>query len=292
MAGALKKGMLCVAFAAAVGGLAGCDNKPAQPKVNFDGLPVVSQHVKAQASQAALLEMRTEGEAKMLKTHQVTQKEYDEDKKDGDSRIALMRSEFVGADQAAFDAYFRSELKQRGFPGPGDKMPGEAAAPALSASAQAQAGTMQPAVKMLLANSNHVIGPGGTEKPLAGTTTREAIFPGGPQENVTRIDAGALQPGQKYFFEGKLFVDGTMKSGVTLNVAGKVVLNGTAPQNTTINVVQPTKSVGGKDVLLYNDPDPAIRINGGVAPNVTLHTNGGKTVFGTPLQPAPKAPGR
>jgi hypothetical protein len=130
MAGALKKGMLCLAFGAAVASMAGCDNakKPApaatKTAVTFQGLPDATPHLKSAASQAALLQIDEAVQDRLLKDKKITQAEHDESVKNDDYHIRILRGQYTSKPEASvFDAYFKSELKQRGFPVP-DKVPG------------------------------------------------------------------------------------------------------------------------------------------------------------------------
>ncbi|TAL30248.1 MAG: hypothetical protein EPN97_12550 [Alphaproteobacteria bacterium] len=106
-----------------------------------------------------------------------------------------------------------------------------------------------PLIGAMLQDGYQPIGPGSPDAALGGVTTREAIFPGGPVQNSTRIASSALKSGEKYAFEGKLIIDGDLPPNVTLHIAnGKLVLNGSAGAGSVIKVQQPSDVVGGQTV--------------------------------------------
>jgi hypothetical protein len=126
-----KKGMLCLAFAAVLGG---CAQKPSSgpavkgdPDIDYEQ-PVSTMsadmiHLRNMALQAETYQTRTEFYAKQLKAGKIKQDEFDQAKKDDDLRIAGLRSEFVGKPSLPFfDGIFHHELQKHGFPIP-EKMP-------------------------------------------------------------------------------------------------------------------------------------------------------------------------
>ena len=153
------------------------------------------------------------------------------------------------------------------------------------------------------------IGPNADKSELKGDVTETTIVPGGPQQNDVRLDASNLKEGESYSAEGKLTINGNIPKNVTLSVDdGKLVVNGNIGDGSNIEVNEPivshteddpgycygyntlsgdyewhydffkTKTV--IDGLKYNDPDPAVQVNGSCGENVKISSNGEIVVKG------------
>jgi hypothetical protein len=122
----LKKGLLCLAFAGAIGGLTGCGQKKQADfpwDISPDKLNQQQQHVRSTAIEAEIYQARTEQFKRALKKNLVTQAEYDEGIKYDDMQIAQRRQEFVGTiDEPFWDGFFRNEMKKQGWT-PRETMP-------------------------------------------------------------------------------------------------------------------------------------------------------------------------
>lgn len=292
--GFLRQGALILTFAAACAGLTGCDGAPPfkflgsgdkqEQKINTTDMTPAQRTVWRQAAEAALYQKRNADLKIELDAGHIKKDVYEQGVKEDDDRIIQRRQQYVGTPTVTyFDALFKAELKQMGVAAPA-KMPEapKVAAPATAPEAvktpepaktepvkapepQAQnvkPGSQQilealaPLIGAMLSDGYTPIGPGSPDAALGGVTTREAIFPGGPVQNSTRIKASALKSGEKYAFYGKLTIDGDLPPKVTLNVInGKLVLNGNAGAGSVIKVQQPSDIVGGQTVSSGTHPE-------------------------------------
>jgi hypothetical protein len=147
------------------------------------------------------------------------------------------------------------------------------------------------------------IGPNADKSELKGDVTETTIFPGGPKQSDIRLDASNLKEGEAYSTSGKLTINGNIPKNVMLSVNdGKLVVNGNIGAGSNIDVNEPIvshtendpgydygyNSFSGKfewhydfsktktvvDGLKYNDPDPAVQVNGSCGENVKINSNG------------------
>jgi hypothetical protein len=144
---------------------------------------------------------------------------------------------------------------------------------------------------------------------LKGDLKERRIFPGGPEQDDVILNASNLKENETYNAEGKLTVNGNIPKNVTLQIEdGKLVVNGNIGAGSTINVDQPVAShteddpgydysynmMSGKyewhydmlktktviDGLRYNDPEPAVQVNGSCGASVSISSNGEIVVKG------------
>ena len=126
--GFLRKGALCLAFAAvARGGLTGCKPKPPGQNIDYDqpieGMTQPQLHLRHMALDAELFQVRTEHYAKQLKSKKITQAEFDEVVATDNFEIARLRQNYVGTPGLPyFDGFFNHALTKGGFTPPA-KMP-------------------------------------------------------------------------------------------------------------------------------------------------------------------------
>jgi hypothetical protein len=278
----IKKGALILAFAAACGGMAGCDRKPAAapaaPQATTQTADTVkveptAEELQAKAERearrmgrdAADYQIRTEELKKELAAGNITQQDFDKGVKEDDDMIAARRQFYIGKPNLQdFDAAFAEDVTKAGYQVPANLAGGAATqsttAPAPEPEKQPKSQeilkALAPVIDAMLNDNSKIIGPEASEAALGGQTAREQIFPGGPVQNSTRISASALKSGEKYFFNGKLTIDGNLPPNVTLNIRdGKLVLNGNAGAGDVINVTQPTVVVGATTVTGGTHPE-------------------------------------
>jgi hypothetical protein len=122
--------MLCLAFAAVLGGTAGCNRQPTvatDPEIDYDqpatNFTPEQRLLRTDALQAANYEKRTAYYSKLLDAKKIKPEEFAAEKKNDDLYIATLRAPYAGQlNQLYFDGFFHHELKKGGFPIP-DKMP-------------------------------------------------------------------------------------------------------------------------------------------------------------------------
>lgn len=157
------------------------------------------------------------------------------------------------------------------------------------------------------------LGPDAKTPELQGITTTAYVFTGGPAQDMTVIEASALEAGKSYKAEGGLVINGDVPDRVSLTlINGELTINGDVGAGCFLKVSQPlamhieggmgytyeygpsitrpgdfsfhgglrNKSETVIDGLRYDDPDPAIRITGRVGADTRYDTPGRVVVNG------------
>jgi hypothetical protein len=339
------KGMLCLAFAAA---LTGCGPKSETPA--NDAQAAATQTKKVDFSRtdpgAAMWKITEDAEGaaqahfnaykadRNYRAGKISQEDFEKIAKPAAELVANTRAQYVGtAFLNTYDISFTNGLRTRDQidrirnpqdyekPQTGLRLDAAGAQELIADLIKIAAGQMAEDIKV--AANTQALGPAAQDPALQGISTRQSIFPGGPLQFLTVLDASALKPGGIYSYTGKLTINGDLPENVTLNVDGKLVVNGNVSSGDKLSVKQPENTRTEKqdcwnwaygpsmskpgdqtyhyglrndactrvvpDGLKYkNDPDPAIYIAGTAANNAGLYTNGGKiTVEGGRVAPAP-----
>jgi hypothetical protein len=159
-----------------------------------------------------------------------------------------------------------------------------------------------------------VIGPAAQDPALRGYVTQSQIFPGGPVQNVTRLQGNALLPQHSYRATGRVIVLGDIPPDVNLLVTdGKLHVKGSVHPGARVEADAPVVTrtefysdpfytagfgtgfghhrsfypYGGfgygyparhahtvVEGLRYNDPSPVLIIDGTVADTAQIFSNG------------------
>lgn len=337
------KGMLCLAFAAA---LTGCGPKSETPandatvaaaqaqKAPKMDMATASWKITQDTENAATLHFNAYKADVHFRAGKINQGDFEKIAKPAAENVAKIRAQYVGTNYLnAYDVAFTNALRMRDKvdrmtnpqdyekPQTGLRLDAAGAQELIADLIKIAAGQM--AQDISAAANTQALGPASQDPALQGLTTRQSIFPGGPLQNLTVLEASALKPGGIYSFTGKLTINGDLPENVTLNVDGKLVVNGNVASGDKLSVKQPENTRTEKydcwnwaygpslsqpnnnayhygsrddacvrtipDGLKYkNDPDPAIHIAGTAANNAGLYTNGGKiAVDGGRVAPAP-----
>lgn len=255
------KGMLCLAFAAA---LTGCGPKSETPA--YDAVAAATQAQKGEtpridmATASWKITLDTESAATMhfnalkaerdFRAGKIGQEDFEKIAKPAAENVAKIRAQYVRSDYLnAYDVAFTNALRMRDKvdrmsnpqdyekPQTGLRLDAAGAQELIADLIKIAAGQM--AEDINAAANTQALGPASQDPALQGITTRQSIFPGGPLQNLTVLDGSALKPGGIYSFTGKLTINGDLPENVILNVDGKLVVNGNVASGDKLSVKQP-----------------------------------------------------
>jgi hypothetical protein len=337
-----KKGMLCLAFAAA---LTGCGPKAPDQTAQTQPTEVTQKvnDIKKMDPAQVMFTLAADAQAAAEKHYhaytlqrdfqsgKISQEDFQKGSKEDADFVSRTREAYLQMKYGSlFDNMFVESLKlvearekmMNPEPAPKNALPLKGQVhDMVRALIDIAAGQMAEDIKV--AANTQPVGPSSQDPALQGTSTRQAIFPGGPLQYLTVLDASALKAGGVYSYTGKLSINGDLPENVTLNVNGKLVVNGNVSSGDKLSVKQPENTRTEKhdcwawgygpsisqpsnqqyhygnrdnactvtlpDGLKYkNDPEAAIHITGTAANNAGLYTNGGKiAVDGGRVAPAP-----
>ncbi|HRI77857.1 MAG TPA: hypothetical protein PLX33_12825 [Alphaproteobacteria bacterium] len=162
---------------------------------------------------------------------------------------------------------------------------------------------------------NNDIGPTAERDELKGSTLQEQVFTGGPLQPHTTLSARFLKPGQRYYAQGSLTIEGDIPEKTSITVKhGELTVKGDVGKEARLDAAiplvthtehwrgpgycyRPLKGSFGYsafcshsktivDGMKYDDADPAIRVTGRAHETAKLSSAGAIEVRGTTLQPA------
>lgn len=257
-----KKGMLCLAFAAA---LTGCGPKSETPandaqaaatqvqKVDFSKTDPGAAMFKItqDAENAAQMHFDAYKSERNFRAGKITQEDFEKVAKPAAEKVAKIREQYSGTKyQQTYDISFTNGLRMRDQidriknpqdyekpQGNGLRLDAAGAQELIADLIKIAAGQM--AQDMQAAANTQALGPASQDPALQGITTRQSIFPGGPLQHLTVLDGSALKAGGIYTFTGKLTINGDVPENVMLNVDGKLVVNGNVESGAKLSVKQP-----------------------------------------------------
>ncbi|MEZ0261198.1 MAG: hypothetical protein ACAH80_09320 [Alphaproteobacteria bacterium] len=255
------KGMLCLAFAAA---LTGCGPKSETPANDVKAEAAQTQKVDFSRTDpsAAMWRIANDGESaavlhynaykaeRNFRAGKISQEEFNTIAKTASDGVAGIRAPYVGTnflnsfDQVFADAV-RTKDKVDRISNPQDYAQPQAGQLAEGATGQSLIAELikmaagQMAEDLKIAANAQAIGPASQDPALQGISTRQSIFPGGPLQYQTVLDGSALKPGGIYNYTGKLTINGDVPENTTLNVDGKLVVSGNVAGGAKLSVKQP-----------------------------------------------------
>lgn len=256
-----QKGMLCLAFAAA---LTGCGPKSETPaneagaqatqvqKVDFSrtSAGAAMARITQDAENAAQAHFNAYKANRSYREGKITQEDFEKIAKPAAQLVADTRAQYVGTTYLqTYDISFTNGLRMRDqidrithpeeYTKPDNSLRLDAATAQELIADLIKIAATQMAQDIKIAANTQAVGPASQDPALQGISTRQAIFPGGPLQYLTVLDGSALKPGGVYHFTGKLTINGDLPENVTLNVDGKLVVNGNVASGDQLSVKQP-----------------------------------------------------